>query len=159
FYAPLREVVSITRDGAESARRVPAAEDAELLALWRDLRTRTAAIARALRPDHLSRTLGEGGDTLGRILRHLAGTTTYWRLHLQGRADEDVIKLWDPSFTPERLAAELETDREEFLDEMPRHLPREREKLRRMIRHEAWHQGQVAAAVRDSFPPDAVWRL
>jgi uncharacterized damage-inducible protein DinB len=156
-YAPIREIWEIPRGGGP-ARRRPAPEDEELLRVWRDLRSRTAAMARALRAEHLPRTLGPGGDTLGRILRHLAGTTTWLRLLLAGRESEDFVRLWDPSFTPERLAAELEADREEFAAAMAGHLPEERERLRRMIRHEAWHQGQIAAAVRDAFPSEALWR-
>lgn len=159
LYAPLREVLSIGREGAGTARKVLAAEDEELLRLWRDLRTRSAAIARALGPGHLARALGEGGETVGRILRHLAGTTTWLRLHLAGREHEDRMKLWDPSWTSARIAAELEEDREAFSEAIRAHLPEAREKLRRMVRHEAWHQGQVAAAVRGAFADDAIWRL
>lgn len=158
LYAPLREVVSIPRENPAPVP-LPGPEDEELLALWRDLRTRSAAIARALSPGHLARRLGEGGDTLGRILRHMAGVTTWLRLSLEGRESEDEIKLWDPSWTPERIAAELEEDREAFSAAIRGRLPQERERLRRMIRHEAWHQGQVAAGARDAFPPDHLWRL
>jgi len=157
-YAPLREVIEIPRDHPAVASRL-AAEDEELLRFWSDLRGRTAAIARSLSPAHLSRTLGPGGDTVGRLLRHLSGTTAWLRLHLEGREREDAIRLWDPSFTPERLAGELLEDRGDFLGAMRRHLPAAREKLRRMIRHEAWHQGQIAACLRDAFEADAVWRI
>jgi flavin reductase (DIM6/NTAB) family NADH-FMN oxidoreductase RutF/uncharacterized damage-inducible protein DinB len=159
LYAPLREIVAIGREGAGTARKLLAAEDEELLRLWRDLRRRSAAIARALAPEHLARTLGEGGETVGRILRHLAGATTRLRLRLAGREREAPMEPWDPSWTPERVAEELEEDREAFSEAMRAHLPEAREELRGMVRHEAWHQGQIAAAVRDAFPDSAIWRL
>ena len=31
--------------------------------------------------------------------------------------------------------------------------------LRKAIRHEAWHQGQIAALLRDAFEPDELWKL
>ncbi len=158
LYAPLREILEIPGRGAGAAR-VVTAEDEELLALWRELRTRSAAIARALRGEHLARTLGDGGETVGRLLRHLVGTTAWLLLHLEGREGEDQHLAWEPSFTGERLARELEEDRDLFLAAMRAHLPAAREKLRRMIRHEAWHQGQIAAAVRDHFGDSEVWRL
>ncbi|MFQ5845298.1 MAG: flavin reductase [Planctomycetota bacterium] len=158
-YAPLREVVEIPRgEPIRSAGRLLGAEDAELVALWRELRDRSVAMARTLKPEHLGRTLGNGGETLGRLFRHLAGCTTWVRLLLAGREEQDEIKEWDPSWTPQRLAGELEEDREAFSEAIAAHLPAERDKLRRMIRHEAWHQGQVAAAVRDAFEPGELWK-
>ena len=159
-YAPLREVLEIPRgEAVRTAGKTVAAEDAALLDLWLELRNRSAALARALEPEHLERTLGDGGDTVGRMLRHLAGCTAWLRLFLDGREDEDEVKLWDPSWTPDRLAQELERDRDEFSEAMGRHLPQERQKLGRMIRHEAWHQGQIAAALRDAFEPNELWKV
>ena len=156
----LREVLEIPRgEAVRTAGKTVAAEDAALLNLWLELRNRSAALARALKPEHLERTLGDGGDTVGRMLRHLAGCTAWLRLFLDGREDEDEVKLWDPSWTPDRLAQELERDRDEFSEAMGRHLPQERQKLGRMIRHEAWHQGQIAAVLRHEFEPNALWKV
>jgi len=145
LYAPLREVVEVATD-----ERVTSV-GGELLDAWRELRDRSIAMVRALQPDHLAR--------VGRTFRHLAGCTTYLRLSLQGRADEDEMKDWDPSWTAERIATELEQDREAFIEAMRGFLPKESYKLRRMIRHEAWHQGQVAAALSDAFAESELWRL
>jgi uncharacterized damage-inducible protein DinB len=150
-YAPLREVLSITTD------RPAVAESAEIVALWRELRDRSIAMVRSLEASHLAHTLGEGGMSVGRIFRHLAGCTTWLRLMLAGREDEDEMKEWDSSWTPDRIAGELEQDREEFIDAMRSFLPQERDKLGRMIRHEAWHQGQIAAALRAEFDESKLW--
>jgi len=149
-YAPLREVLSITREGDTEI------VDAELLELWRDLRGKTIAMARALSPKHLERRLG-GGDTVGRVLRHVAACTAYYRLKLAGRGDEDEHHPWDPSFTPERLAGELADDAREFERAARVATPEAREFVRRAIRREAWHQGQIAAALRDDFGPLELW--
>jgi hypothetical protein len=37
--------------------------------------------------------------------------------------------------------------------------PEARELLRRAIRHEAWHQGQIAATLRDQFERWELWKL
>jgi len=152
FYAPLREVVEIAPDGTMRAHH------SELLDVWVELRDRTIAMTRRLEPDWLARVGAPGAMPLGRTLRHLAGCTQYLRLLLDDRADEDEIKEWDVSWTPERIAAELESDRDAFVDAMLRHLPVERGRLRRMIRHEAWHQGQIAATLRDVLPESELWR-
>ncbi|HLE96757.1 MAG TPA: flavin reductase family protein, partial [Candidatus Thermoplasmatota archaeon] len=67
-YAPLREIVEITADGA--ARTA----ESEMLALWRDLRRATISIARRLSPDHLARRAGDGPPA-GWLLLHLAQAT------------------------------------------------------------------------------------
>ncbi len=150
-YAPLREVLTVTADHGATT------DESELLAHWRWTRERTIAMARALAPADLA--AGAGGMTVGRTLRHLAGCTNYLRLSLEGRPEEDEIKEWDGSWTGERIAAELAEDAARFCGAMRAFLPREREKLRRMVRHEAWHQGQIAALLRDRFAESALWRL
>jgi len=150
-YAPLREVLSVTPE--EGATTV----ESELLDHWSWVRERTIAIAKALSPGHLA--VAAGGMTVGRMLRHLAGCTNFLRLSLEGRPEEDEVKEWDPSWTPDRIADELAGDAARFTAAMRAFLPREREKLRRMIRHEAWHQGQIAALLRDSFGESELWRL
>lgn len=150
-YAPLREVTEITQEG--TVRTV----HAELLEVWRGLRRSTVAMARALEPDHLARSAG--GDTVGRILRHIAACTAWMRLQLAGRADEDEHRAWDPSWTTDRLVAELEADADAFAEAVGTPAPEARLLLRKAIRHEAWHQGQIAALLRDAFEPDELWKL
>ena len=152
-YAPLREVVEISREGEA------ATVHGELLDLWRDLRRRSVAIARALRAEHLQSAVGDGGDTVGRVLRHIAGTTAWMGLKLLGREQEDEFTAWNPTFTPERLAEELETDGRAFEEVVRAGRPGARDLLRRAIRHESWHQGQIAGALRRSFRRDELWRL
>jgi flavin reductase (DIM6/NTAB) family NADH-FMN oxidoreductase RutF/uncharacterized damage-inducible protein DinB len=152
-YAPLREVLEITQDGTQTTRA------GEMLAIWVDLRQRTIRMVRRLRADHLPRAVGEGGETVGRIVRHIAGGTAWIRLRLDGREDEDEHKAWDPSWTPARLAEELEADQREFEAAIRVSKPETRELLRRAIRHEAWHQGQIAAALRGPFAPSELWKL
>ena len=53
----------------------------------------------------------------------------------------------EPGGDAPRIADELAADRDAFLEAMRTHLPRKTGELMSMIRHEAWHQGQVAAAV------------
>jgi flavin reductase (DIM6/NTAB) family NADH-FMN oxidoreductase RutF/uncharacterized damage-inducible protein DinB len=152
-YAPLREVLEIAQDGtAETAA-------GEMLAFWIDLRQHTIRMVQRLHADHLPRALGEGGETVGRIVRHIAAATAWMRLLLEGREDEDEHKAWDPSWTPARLAAELVADQREFEVAIRVWRPEARELLRRAIRHEAWHQGQIAAALRGQFEPWELWKL
>ena len=152
-YAPLREVLEITPDGRA------ATVDGEMLTFWREMRARSVAIAARLHPDHLPRVLGKGGDTVGRILRHIAASTTWIRLKLEGREDEDTHKAWDASWTPEKLAAELAADGREFEEAIRVSRPEARYWLRRAIRHEAWHHGQIAAALRGELEPWELWEL
>jgi flavin reductase (DIM6/NTAB) family NADH-FMN oxidoreductase RutF len=152
-YAPLREVLHIDQQG--DAHTV----HGELLDLWRDQRRRSVAIANALKPEHLARRAGDRGDPVGRILRHIAGCTTWMRLKLAGREEEDELRAWDESWTPERLAGELERDGGEFEVAVRVFLPEARELLRTAIRHEAWHQGQIAAALRDVCESHELWNL
>lgn len=152
-YAPLREVLDIAPDGSAETTA------GEMLAFWIDLRQHTIRMVRRLQAEHLPRVLGGGGETVGRIVRHIAGGTAWMRLLLAGREDEDEYKAWDPSWTPARLAEELEADRREFEAAIRVWRPEARELLRRAIRHEAWHQGQIAAALRDAFEPWELWKL
>lgn len=152
-YAPLREVLEIASDG--TAETIAS----EMMAFWRDLRQHTIRMVRRMRRDHLLQAPGEGGDPVGRLVRHIAGSTTWMRLVLEGREDEDEHKAWDPTWTPERLAAELEADGREFEAAMRVSRPEARELLRRAIRHEAWHQGQIAAALRDEFERWELWKI
>ncbi|MHC4550066.1 MAG: DinB family protein [Planctomycetota bacterium] len=152
-YAPLREVVEITQEGTTTT------VDGEMLAFWRQLRGRTVAMVKALEPEHLERDLGGGGDSVGRIVRHIAGCTAWLRLRLLGREEEDTLKGWDSSWTPPRLVEELESDGREFEAAIRVSQLEAREMLRLAIRHEAWHQGQLAAALRDAFEPLELWRL
>jgi len=115
--------------------------------LWADLRNRSIAMVRDLDPERLGRSAG--GMTVGRIFRHLAACTNYRILEWEGRTAEDEMREWDPSWTGERLATELEADRDAFLLAC-RVAPREELwKVDRMIRHEAWHQGQAAMILHD----------
>jgi flavin reductase (DIM6/NTAB) family NADH-FMN oxidoreductase RutF/uncharacterized damage-inducible protein DinB len=152
-YLPLREVLEITQDGTAETTA------SEMLGFWIDLRQHTIRVVRRLQDDHLTRVLGEGGETVGRLVRHIAGSTAWMRLLLEGREDGDEHKAWDPSWTPEKLAAELEADQREFEAAIRVSRPEARELLRSAIRHEAWHQGQIAAALRDAFEPWELWKL
>ena len=145
-YAPLREIVEITADGA--ARTA----ESEMLALWRDLRRATISIARRLSPDHLGRRAGDG-PAAGWLLLHLAQATT----RLAGGASDD--RPWDPRWTPDRLREELERTGREFEEAARVFAPDAPAKLRIAIRHEAWHQGQLAAALRGLFAPGELWGL
>ena len=169
-YSPLREVVEIDADGAVSTAR------SETLSLWGRLRDDTIDMASRLSPEHLERRLGDDGMTVGRMLRHLAGCTRVLLLRLLGREDEggdkggdgdageiggenaDGIGAWDPSWTPDRIVAELTADKAAFLEGLPAFLPGERPALFAMIRHEAWHQGQIAALLRGCFEDEVLWR-
>jgi flavin reductase (DIM6/NTAB) family NADH-FMN oxidoreductase RutF/uncharacterized damage-inducible protein DinB len=152
-YAPLREVTAIGRDGAATTL------ESDLLDLWRDLRRRSVAMARALTTEHLQHAIGDGGDTVGRVLRHMAGATTYMRLKLEGREQEDEFRAWNPTWTPERLALDLEEEGRAFEAAVRVVRPGARDTLQRAIRHEAWHQGQIAAALRKTFRHDELWHL
>jgi flavin reductase (DIM6/NTAB) family NADH-FMN oxidoreductase RutF len=132
-YAPLRDLWTISREGEAAAPHSP------WLAFWRELRERTIAMARALEPEHLGRHLSPKGMTVGELLRHVAAFT------LAGKPEEE----------PGRIADELAADRDAFLEAMRTHLPRKTGELMNMIRHESWHQGQVAAAV----PERDLWSL
>jgi flavin reductase (DIM6/NTAB) family NADH-FMN oxidoreductase RutF len=145
-YAPLREVAEITTDG--HARTA----ESDLLDLWRDLRRSTVAIVRRLSPDHLERRAGEGPPA-GWLLLHVAQATA----RLAGRPPDD--RPWDPRWTPDRLREELERTGREFEEAARVFTPDARKSLRIAIRHEAWHQGQLAAALRGLFPPGEVWGL
>jgi len=145
-YAPLCEVVEITTDGG--ARTA----ESDMLDLWRDLRRATLALARRLGTDQLAQSAGNG-PSAGWILLHLAQSTS----RLAGGAAED--RAWDPRWTGERLHAELERTGREF-EEATRVFTRDaRGRLRTAIRHEAWHQGQLAAALRDVLAPGEIWGL
>lgn len=152
-YAPLREVLDIAQDGRAETT------SGEMLAFWVDLRGQTIRLVRRLEAQHLTRVLGEGGETVGRIVRHIAAATAWMRLLLAGRENEDEHRAWDPSWTPARLAEELEADQREFEAAIRVGRPKARELLRRAIRHEAWHQGQIAAALRGRFGPGELWKL
>ena len=146
-YAPLREVAEVT---AESFLT----QSSDLIDLWDELRQRTIAMAGALSVEHLGRRLSDG-MTVGRMLRHMAACTAYRVLTWEGREDEDTVREWDESWTAERLVAELEEDRQAFLAALPLHP--HRHELQRMIRHEGWHQGQIALLLRRDF--EEIWRL
>jgi len=152
-YAPLREVLEIAQDGTAVTTA------SEMMAFWLDLRQHTIRMVRKMHADHLPRVVGEGGETIGRIIRHIAASTGWMRLLLEGREDEDEHMAWDPSWTPERLAAELEADQAVFEAAIRVSRPEARELLRRAIRHEAWHQGQIAATLRDQFERWELWKL
>ncbi len=145
-YAPLREIVEITTDGG--ARTA----ESDMLDLWRDLRRSTLAIVRRLGPDHLAWRAADG-PYAGWLLLHLAQATA----RLAGHAPDD--RPWDPRWTPDRLREELERTGREFEEEARVFTPDTRSKLRIAIRHEAWHQGQLAAALRDVFAAGEVWGL
>jgi len=114
-------------------------------------------MTRALTVEQLGRKGGRGGMTVGRTLRHMAACTNYRVLVWEGREDEDETSEWDPSWTADRLTVELEADRARFLGALKEHP--HRHELSRMIRHEAWHQGQIAAALRDDFVESELWGL
>jgi flavin reductase (DIM6/NTAB) family NADH-FMN oxidoreductase RutF/uncharacterized damage-inducible protein DinB len=145
-YSPLREVVEITTDGG--ARTA----ESEMLDLWRDLRRATVSLARRLGPEHLAQRAGDG-PAAGSMLLHLAQATA----RLAGRAAED--RPWDPRWTPERVRDELERTGREFEEAARVFTPDARGKLRVAIRHEAWHQGQLAAVLRGHFAPGEIWGL
>lgn len=146
-YATIGEVLQIDAEG-----RTRTAWSAKL-DLWRELRDRSIAMARSLDVERLGRSAG--GMTVGRMFRHLAACTNYRVLEWEGRTDEDTMREWDPGWTGERLAVELEQDRASFLAAC-RTAPRDETwKIDRMIRHEAWHQGQIAMVLHD----DALWSL
>jgi len=145
-YAPLREVTEITTDGG--ARTA----ESDMLDLWRDLRRATLALVRRLAPDHLAQGAGSGPPA-GWILLHLVQSTA----RLAGGAAED--RAWDPRWTVDRLHAELERTGREFEEAARVFTPDARGRLRIAIRHEAWHQGQLAAALRGVFAPGEIWAL
>lgn len=145
-YAPLREIAEITTDGG--ARTA----EGEMLDLWRDLRQSTLGTIRRLSPDHLARRSADGPPA-GWLLLHLAQATA----RLAGNPSED--RPWDPRWTPERLHEELERTGREFEEAARVFTPDARGKLRVAIRHEAWHQGQLAAALRGAFAPGELWGI
>lgn len=145
-YAALREVTEITTDGGART------SESEVLDLWRDLRRSTVTLARRLKPDDLARRAGDGPPA-GWLLLHLAQATA----RLAGRTPDD--RPWDPRWTPDRLREELERTGREFEEAARVFTPDTRARLRIAIRHEAWHQGQLAAALRGLFPPGEIWGL
>jgi len=146
-YAPLREVVEITADGEGRTA------ESELLDLWCELRRSTIALARRLTADHLHLRAGDG-PPVGGLLLHLAHESA--RLAGSGIATE---RPWDPRWTPERLREELERTGRELEEAVRVFTPDGRQKLRIAIRHEAWHQGEIASALRPALPPGEVWTL
>ena len=149
-YAPLREVAEISGDATRTLA-------SDLITLWEEMRRRTIAMARAFSVEHLGRTSEGGGMTVGRTLRHIAACTNYRVLVWEDREDQDENREWDESWTADRLVAELEEDRVQFLRVLKENP--HRYELSRMIRHEAWHQGQIAAALRADFSESELWRL
>jgi len=145
-YAPLREVVEITTDGG--ARTA----ESDMLDLWRDLRRSTVALVRRLAPELLATRSGDGPPA-GWLLLHLAQATA----RLAGQASED--RPWDPRWTPDRLREELERTAREFEEAARVFTPDTRARLRIAIRHEAWHQGQLAAVLRGACGPGEIWGL
>jgi len=149
-YMPLRDLTEIDGAGAVTLAA------SESLRLWARFRDRTVAMARALEPEHLARKLGD--ETVGGLLMHLANTTSRLRLLAAGRVDDFVYTDYGPDWNSDRVVAELEADRDRFVQEMLTALPAESERLERVIRHEVWHQGQIAATLRDDFPDNQLWR-
>lgn len=150
-YAPVREIIAMDQTGE------PATAHSPLFDLWRELRDRTVAMATGLEPEQLARSLG--GMCVGRMFRHMAACTAFRVLEWEGRGDQDTLREWDASWTGERLAAELAADRDLFLAAC-RVAPRaELWKVERMIRHEAWHQGQIALILHGEFGESELWRL
>ena len=150
-YAPLREVVRVTPDEGASSL------SAELVDLWAGQRDRTIAMARVMRPEHLARS--GAGMSVGGMLRHLAACTALRVLEWSGCAGEYERPGWEESWTVERITAELEADKRAFVQAALERLanPKVREQVGRMIRHEGWHQGQIAAILRDDFAEDRLW--
>jgi len=120
-YSTLREMLAIDQSG--TVRTIHSAK----LDMWRELRERSVAMVGMLSTEQLA-----AGS--GRIFLHLA---------LGDRPGE-----WDASWTPERLAAELASDRDVSLGEVDR-----------MIHREAWHQGQAALLHGADFPESELWRI
>ena len=151
-YAPLREVTEIALGAA------PRTPHAAVLDLWAEMRDRTIGMARRFTTEHLARA--GGGMGVGRMLRHMAACTNYRILTWEGRTEEDEVREWDESWTSERIAAELEDDKAAFLAAAAGRLwdPAVRYQVERMIRHEAWHQGQIAAILNDVFAEDELWQ-
>jgi flavin reductase (DIM6/NTAB) family NADH-FMN oxidoreductase RutF len=145
-YAPLREVAEITTDGG--ARTA----ESEMLDLWRDLRRATVALVRRLKPEDLGRRAGDGPPA-GSLLLHLAQATA----GLAGQPPDD--RPWDPRWTPDRLREEIERTGREFEEGARVFTPDARAKLRIAIRHEAWHQGQLAAVLRGVFARGEIWGI
>ncbi|HEX5135963.1 MAG TPA: flavin reductase [Planctomycetota bacterium] len=145
-YAPLREVAEITTDGGARTAQ------SELLDTWRDLRRATVALAGRLGPEQLAQRAGDG-PAAGTLLLHLAQATA----RLAGGAAED--RAWDPRWTPERIREELERTGREFEEAARVFTPDARGKVRLAIRHEAWHQGQLAAMLRAHFASGEIWAL
>lgn len=145
-YAPLREVVEVTPDGG--ARTA----ESEMLDLWRELRRSTLALVRRLGTDRLALRAGDG-PTAGWILLHLAQATA----RLAGATAED--RAWDARWTSEKLHAELERTGRELEEAVRVFTPDARTRLRNAIRHEAWHQGQLAAVLRGELGAGEAWGL
>jgi flavin reductase (DIM6/NTAB) family NADH-FMN oxidoreductase RutF len=154
-YAPLREVLQVTADAP------PTALHAEVLDAWAEVRDRSIAMARAFGPAHLARPVRDGGLTVGGALRHLGACTAFRVLEWENRKDEFDPRAWDAAWTAERIAAELEQDKAAFVAESAARLSDRqiRRQVGRMTRHEAWHQGQIAAALHTDFPEDHLWML
>jgi len=146
-YATIGELLSIDAEGTTRT------EWSAKLDLWAELRDRSIAMAKSLDAARLGRSAG--GMTVGRMFRHMAAVTNYRILEWEGRTGDDEHREWDESWTGERLAAELAEDKAAFLAAC-RAAPRaELWKVDRMIRHEAWHQGQVAAVLHD----ESLWSI
>ncbi len=144
-YSTLRERIAIDATGAVETLT------SSKLDLWREFRERSIAMARKLSAEQLA-------DGSGQILRHLAACTAFRVLEWEGRTDEEAACDWDASWTAERIVAELEADRDAFLVAC-RTAPRDQMwKLDRMIRHEAWHQGQIGMIHRGAFGESDLWR-
>jgi len=146
-YAPLREVVEITTDGAGRVA------ESELLDLWRELRRSTVALARRLDAEHIKLRAGDG-PPVGALLLHVAHESA----RLAG-ARVEVERPWDLGWTPEKLVAELERTGRELEEAVRDFTPEGLQTLRIAIRHEAWHQGEIASALRPALPPGEVWTL
>jgi flavin reductase (DIM6/NTAB) family NADH-FMN oxidoreductase RutF len=155
-YAPVREIVAMDQAGE------PVTEESPLFDLWGELRDRSIAMVAKLAPEQLASSvagMGASGMCVGRMFRHMAACTAHRVLEWEGRGDEDALREWDVSWTGERIAAELAADRDLFLAAC-RTAPRaDLWKVGRMIRHEAWHQGQIALILRAEFGESELWRM
>jgi flavin reductase (DIM6/NTAB) family NADH-FMN oxidoreductase RutF len=143
-YASIGELLQIDAEGKTETSW------SAKLDLWTELRDRSIAMVRQLDLSHLAR--------VGGIFRHLAACTHFRALEWEGRTDEEEPRPWDSSWDGERIAAELAADRDQFRARS-RTAPRDEIwKIDRMIRHEAWHQGQIALLLRDEFAESELWR-
>ena len=66
---------------------------------------------------------------------------------------------WDESWTIERIVQELAEDKAAFVQAALERLAdgKVRWQVGRMIRHEGWHQGQIAAVLHEEFEEDGLW--